>query len=132
MAFGNQGAILSQQMVNFGGAIIDSKYFGMGSMSFKTNPAASASPGWVCVYRANFTLTAAKTTGATVITIAANGTANGDRVGVALDDGTIHWTTISSGGGTTSITLAAGLPSAANSGNEVYFLRWKAMANLAA
>ena len=41
-------------------------------------------------------------------------------IGILLDDGTIHWTTITGYVGDTSYTIAAGLPSAAASGNKVY------------
>lgn len=56
------------------------------------------------------------------ITIAAAGnTANSDVIGIELDDGTIQWSTISSGGGTTSLTLADTLDDAAGEGNRVYY-----------
>lgn len=45
------------------------------------------------------------------------GMTNNDRIGVKLDDGTIHWTTISNVG---AGTIAAGLASAASAGNAVY------------
>ena len=48
------------------------------------------------------------------------GTANGDQIGIELDDGSMHWTTISSGGGTTSVTVATAIPSAASAGRMVY------------
>jgi len=48
-------------------------------------------------------------------------TANSDVIGIELDDGTIDWTTISSGGATTTLVIASGLSSAASSGNRVYF-----------
>lgn len=53
-------------------------------------------------------------------------TANSDNIGIELDDGTIHWTTISSGGGTTAPVIASGLASAATSGNRVYAYTTKA------
>ena len=43
------------------------------------------------------------------------------RMGILLDDGTMHWAAISSGGTTNTITIDAGLASAASSGNLVYF-----------
>jgi len=48
-------------------------------------------------------------------------TANSDVVGIELDNGDIQWTTISSGGGTTEITVATAIATAAASGNRVYF-----------
>lgn len=53
-------------------------------------------------------------------------TANSDFIGIELNDGTMHWTTISSGGGTASLTIASGLASAAGSGNRVYAYTTKA------
>jgi len=47
------------------------------------------------------------------------GMANGDNIGIVLDDGTLHWTTISGAPGATT-TIAAGLPSAATAGNVVF------------
>jgi len=42
-----------------------------------------------------------------------------DNIGIVLDDGTIHWTTISGAPGLTT-TIATGLASAASSGNVVF------------
>lgn len=47
-------------------------------------------------------------------------TADSDQIGIECDDGFIHWTQISAGGGTTALTFTAGLPSAASIGNRVY------------
>lgn len=46
-----------------------------------------------------------------------------DHIGVKLDDGTIHWSTITNVGGT---TIASGLASAASAGNAVYAYTTKA------
>ena len=48
------------------------------------------------------------------------GMANSDKIGIELDDGTAHWTTISSGGGTTTAVVASGVASAASDGITVY------------
>jgi hypothetical protein len=67
------------------------------------------------------TLSAAAASSATAITIAAAGTiANSDQIGIELSNGDMHWTTVSAGGGTTSLTLTTGLSSAASSGARVY------------
>ena len=67
------------------------------------------------------TLSEAHSTSATAIKVASGtGTANSDNIGIELDDGTAHWTTVSSGGGTTTLTVASGIASAAASGNTVY------------
>ena len=67
------------------------------------------------------TLSEAHSTSATAINVASGtGTANSDNIGIELDDGTAHWTTVSSGGGTTTLTVASGIASAAASGTTVY------------
>ena len=78
-------------------------------------------------------LTAAAAASATSLTVSITAaddvigtTADSDNIGIELDDGTIQWTTISSGGGTTSLTIASGLTSAAASGNRVYAYTSKA------
>ena len=47
--------------------------------------------------------------------------ANSDNIGIEMDDGTIHWTTISSGGGTATLVIAAGTDDAATSNNRVFY-----------
>jgi hypothetical protein len=49
----------------------------------------------------------------------ATGMSASDNIGIVLDDGTIHWTTISGAPGTTT-TIATGLASAATAGNVVF------------
>jgi hypothetical protein len=44
----------------------------------------------------------------------------GDTIGIVLDDGTIHWTTIATIPNSTSVTITVGLAYAAASGNYVY------------
>lgn len=69
------------------------------------------------------TLSAAAASGATSLSLTSGATsANSDRIGIELTDGTSHWTTISAGGGTNTVTIAVALPSAAASGNRVYWL----------
>ncbi len=46
--------------------------------------------------------------------------ADSDQIGIEQDDGTMHWTTVSSGGGTTSLVLAATLTDTVSDGNKVY------------
>ena len=67
------------------------------------------------------TLSEAHSTSATSIKLTSGtGMANSDKIGIELDDGTAHWTTISSGGGTTTAVVASGVASAASDGNTVY------------
>lgn len=68
----------------------------------------------------NTTLSAAAASGATSITMASTtGMSASDNIGILLDDGTIHWTTISGAPGSPT-TIASGLASAAASGNVVF------------
>src|SRR3990167_5617132 len=66
------------------------------------------------------TLSAAEASGQTVLscTSTANMTA-ADYIGIVLDDGTLHWTTVSSKT-STEVTIASALASAAASGNAVF------------
>jgi hypothetical protein len=69
---------------------------------------------------ARTTLTSDATAGANTVQItSATGMANGDNIGVLLDDGTLFWTTISGTPGTTT-TLAATLTGAASAGAQVF------------
>lgn len=66
------------------------------------------------------TLSANAASDATSVTVtSATGIVSGNSIGVALDDGTVHWTYVSSVTGTT-VTLGTALYGAAASGNTVY------------
>lgn len=66
------------------------------------------------------TLSAAEASGQTVLSItSASGMASGDNIGIVLDGGTIHWSTISGSPGATA-TIAGALTGNAASGNAVY------------
>ena len=66
------------------------------------------------------TLSTAEALGSTSLGItSATGMSASDNIGIVLDDGTIHWTTISGAPGTTT-TIAVGLASAASAGNVVF------------
>lgn len=66
------------------------------------------------------TLSADAASSATSIQIAsATGMSNADNIGIVLNDGSIHWATIS-GAPSTTTTIASGLTSAASSGNVVF------------
>jgi hypothetical protein len=72
------------------------------------------------------TLSAAASDGATSITVtSATGFTVGYNIGVIVDDGSVHWTTISSVSGTT-IGLTAALDDDAASGNNVYVYQTRA------
>lgn len=68
------------------------------------------------------TLATAAAATATALTVVSNtGIVNSDKVGVELDDGTLFWSTQSGApSGTTDLTLASGITSAASSGNRVF------------
>lgn len=67
------------------------------------------------------TLSADEASGQTVISVtSSSGMTASDRVGIKLDDHTIHWTTISSVDTSTQITIASATTGAASSGNKVY------------
>lgn len=53
------------------------------------------------------------------------GIANGYYIGVELDDGTMHWTTVNGAPSGNEVTIASGVASAAASGNRVYCYQTK-------
>jgi hypothetical protein len=59
--------------------------------------------------------------GQTTITLATAGPANSDIIGIAQSDGTLHWSTVSSGGGTTTIVIGAATTVDAVSGATVFY-----------
>lgn len=66
------------------------------------------------------TLSTAEATSSTSIGLtSATGMSASDNIGIVLDDGSIHWTTISGAPGSTT-TIATGLASAASAGNVVF------------
>lgn len=62
----------------------------------------------------------------TITVTSSTGMTASDWIGIELDDGTLHETTISSVDDSTTITIASGLASAASSGNEVFTYTTKA------
>jgi hypothetical protein len=99
----------------------------------QVDASASAAPGGVCVFVRDTTMTATEPIGETSMAITSGyGSLNGDVIGVTQDDGTIHWTTIASGGGTDTVVLTVGLTVATSATKPVYIIRWKAMASLGA
>lgn len=87
---------------------------------------SNTSGGWfTCTFALKTTLAANASSGATSITVSSGtGTSNGDIIGIDQDDGSTHWTTIASGGGTTNLTLTAGITDDASSGLAVAVNRW--------
>lgn len=67
------------------------------------------------------TISADEASGQTAISVTDGADfADNDQIGIELDNGDMHWTTISSGGGTNTLTIASAITSAAASGNMVY------------
>jgi len=91
-----------------------------GKVQYKLGPASTDDH---CAEADDVVSTAVATdasTSATVIAVdSATGLATSDKIGIELDDGESHWSTIS-GISSTNITIAAGIPSAAADGNKVY------------
>ncbi len=95
------------------------------------NPESAAPMGWICRFRFDTTLSVGEPSGETsMAVVAGTGSLDGDIIGVLQDNGVIHWTTIASGGGSTTLVLTIALTADAAAGNAVYILRWKGMANL--
>lgn len=61
---------------------------------------------------------AASDTSLTVASI--TGISNSDNIGIILDDGNIHWTTVNGAPSGTTVVITTGLPSAAASGKIIY------------
>lgn len=82
--------------------------------------------GWfTCTFVLSTTLSGAEASGQTTLSMTSiTGIASGDIVGIYLDSGATHWTTVngSPSGGTIVVTDA--LPSDAASGNRVVINRW--------
>lgn len=105
-----------------------------GQQTYTVGPASTDSRATTQYGRT--TLSAAEASGQTTLSITSNtdtttypGTTvtmtASDFIGIELDDGTIHWSTIS-GTPTTTATIAAQLPSAAASGNYVWWFTSRA------
>jgi hypothetical protein len=80
--------------------------------------------GWYsCTFALETTLSASAAGGATSVSVTdATGVEDGDIVGILLDDGTTHWTSVTNLSGSTFDVSA--LPSAAASGRQIVFNRW--------
>ena len=73
------------------------------------------------------TLTANAATSATALTVSSiANAASGDYIGIQLNSGALYWTTINGAPSGSTINITAGLPSAANSGAQVFNYTTKA------
>ena len=109
-------------------------HFQVGETVRNDAPVVGAPAGWVCSKRTETTLTANGSGGATTLTVnSITGLASGDVIGVKLDTGLYHFTTINGAPSGSTVTLTAALPGSgvvATSGNAVVANLWRAMANL--
>lgn len=109
-------------------------HFKQGDMVWNDGAAAGGAPGWVCIKRTESTLSADASGGNTTVTVASiTGLASGDVIGVKLNTGLYHFTTINGAPSGNTVTLTAAIPGSgvvANSGNALVANLWKAMANL--
>lgn len=81
---------------------------------------------WTGTYYST-TTDAAEAAAQTIISVTSTtNMTNGDNIGIVLDDGTIHWSTISSFSAGDTVTIASGLASAAASGSRVFWYTSKA------
>lgn len=86
-----------------------------------TEASSIASNSHVVTTYVTTTLSAAEASGQTVVSVTSStGMTASDQVGIEIDDGTMHWTTISSVDSSTQITIAVATDGAAASGNRVY------------
>ena len=109
-------------------------HFRVGERVLNDAPATGQPQGWVCIKRTGTTLTANGSGGNTTITVASiTGIASGDIIGIKLDTGLYHFTTVNGAPAGSTVTLTAALPGSgvvATSGNAVVANLWKAMPNL--
>lgn len=81
---------------------------------------------WTSSYGST-TIRAAEAANQTVLDItSSSGMTNGAYIGILLDTGAIHWSTISTTGAGPTVTIAAGISAAAAAGNRVFFYTTKA------
>jgi len=76
---------------------------------------------WVKTYVGTALKVAGVATDLTIDVDSITGISNLGAIGIYLDDGTLHWTTVNGVPAGDTVTIAAALPSAAAIGNTVYF-----------
>ncbi|UXZ44490.1 hypothetical protein [Pseudomonas soli] len=81
---------------------------------------SAAGTEWLCTFSLSTALATTMSAGSTSISTVSNtGTAVGDVVGIQQNTGSWHWTTLASLG-----VLSVAIPSAADAGNPVVYVRW--------
>jgi hypothetical protein len=109
-------------------------HFQVGDRVLNDATASGQPQGWTCTKRTSTTLTADGSGGDLTITVASiTGIASGDIIGVKLNTGQYHFTTVNGAPAGNTVTLTAALPGSgvvATSGNAVVANLWTAMPNL--
>ncbi len=99
--------------------------YAAGDLSWNNNPGAYKYAGWVCEFALVTALNGGEPSGETSMVVDSGaGTLDGDIIGVRQDDDTVKWTTIASGGATTTLVLTDGLTDDAADNSEVFVYRW--------
>mgnify|MGYP001574175770 CR=1 FL=1 len=85
-----------------------------------TTTATGTTNKWASSY-VTTTISANEAAGQTVLSVTSiTGISNADRIGIELDDDTMHWTTVNGAPSGGTVTITASLASAAASGNRVF------------
>ena len=122
-----------QNRNTYGSAVPTSGRALRGDTRWNTLSNSGGSPGWVCISNADTTVSVQANAGSTVITVgsvAGMSTGANTLVGLVLDDGTVHWTTIVAVPGTMTIGAAIPVGRFAPAGGSVWSSLWRQMANL--
>lgn len=107
-------------------------HFQVGDTVWNDTPVVGQPAGWMCIKRTDTTLASdGAATDLTIEVASITGIASGDIIGIKLDTGYYHFTTVNGLPAGTTVTLTAALPSAATTGNKVVANLWASMANLA-
>lgn len=108
--------------------------FQRGKQVWNENAASGAAPGWVCISRVDTAMRVqAAATDTTIEVDSTTGMLASDVIGIILDNGENHWTTIASVVDADTLTITDGIPAGRTADVDagVYTNRWAAMANLA-
>ncbi len=107
--------------------------YAVGSLRWNTAPDVDTTPGWICVSCVETDVRVQIDAGQFLLQVdSTTGMLADDVIGVVLDNGAIHWTTIAGVVDADTLTITAAIPANRYGavGASVYTNRWKAMANL--
>lgn len=112
-------------------AIPTEGYWMVGDRVINTTPNPTSpfgQSGWICVYTKTTALSAAVAAGGSSIRLGSpTGSLTGDLIGITLDTGAIHWTTLASSTGVNPMTITAPVPSGASINRAVYEYRFQSL-----